>query len=50
MKKMLFIMNPYSGTRKANRYLADIISLFNKAGYEVNIRMTAGPGDPTAFT
>ena len=50
MKKMLFIMNPYSGTRKANRYLADIISLFNKAGYEVNIRMTAGPGDATAFT
>ena len=49
MKQMLFIMNPYSGTRKANRYLADIISLFNKAGYEVNIRMTAGPGDATTF-
>ena len=49
MKKMLFIMNPYSGTRKANRYLADIISLFNKADYEVNIHMTAGPGDATDF-
>ena len=49
MKKMLFIMNPYSGTRKANRYLADIISLFNKANYEVNIHMTAGPGDATKF-
>ena len=49
MKQMLFIMNPYSGTRKATRYLADIISLFNKAGYEVNIRMTAGPGDATTF-
>ena len=49
MKKMLFIMNPYSGTRKANRYLADIISLFNKADYEVNIRMTAGPGDAATF-
>lgn len=49
MKKMLFIMNPYSGTRKANRYLADIISLFNKADYEVNIRMTAGLGDAAAF-
>ena len=49
MKKMLFIMNPYSGTRKANRYLADIISLFNQADYEVNIHMTAGPGDATDF-
>ena len=49
MKKMLFIMNPYSGMRRANRYLADIISLFNRAGYEVNIHMTAGPGDATRF-
>ena len=49
MKKMLFIMNPYAGMRKANRYLADIISLFNRADYEVNIRMTAGPGDASSF-
>ena len=49
MKKMLFIMNPYSGMRKANRYLADIISLFNRAEYEVNIHMTAGSGDATRF-
>ena len=49
MKKMLFIMNPYSGTRRANRYLADIITLFNRAEYEVNIHMTAGPGDATLF-
>lgn len=49
MKKMLFIMNPYSGTRKANRFLPDIISLFNQADYEVNIRMTAGPGDAARF-
>lgn len=49
MKTMLFIMNPYSGMRRANRYLADIISLFNRADYEVNIRMTAGPGDASRF-
>ena len=49
MKKMLFIMNPFSGMRRANRYLADIISLFNRADYEVNIRMTAGPGDAANF-
>ena len=45
MKKMLFVMNPFAGMRKANRYLADVITIFNRAGYEVNIHMTAGPGD-----
>lgn len=48
MKKMLFVMNPYSGTRRANRYLADILSVFNKAGYTVITHMTAGPGDGAA--
>ncbi len=50
MKKMLFIMNPYAGMRRANRYLSDIIGLFNRADYEINIRMTAGPGDAARFT
>ena len=45
MKKMLFVMNPYAGTRKANRYLADMLSIFNRAGYAVITHMTAGPGD-----
>lgn len=45
MKKMLFIMNPFAGQRKANRYLVDIISTFNRGGYEVVTYMTAGPGD-----
>ncbi|MCI7097273.1 MAG: YegS/Rv2252/BmrU family lipid kinase [Clostridiales bacterium] len=45
MKKMLFVMNPYSGIRRANRYLADIISIFNCGGYEVTAHMTAGQGD-----
>ena len=45
MKKMLFVMNPYSGMRKAAKYLADIIGLFNRAGYEVITYMTAGSGD-----
>ena len=47
MKKMLFVMNPYSGMRKAVKYLADIISLFNRAGYDVITHMTAGSGDAT---
>ncbi|MBQ4600293.1 MAG: YegS/Rv2252/BmrU family lipid kinase [Oscillospiraceae bacterium] len=45
MKKLLFIMNPYAGMRKAARQLADIIEIFNRAGYAVDIHMTAGPGD-----
>ena len=47
MKKMLFIMNPFAGQRKANRYLAEIINVFNRADYEVIIHMTAGSGDAT---
>ena len=45
MKKMLFIMNPYAGMRKGVKYLADIIAVFNRAGYEVSTYMTAFPGD-----
>lgn len=47
MKKMLFVMNPYSGQRKANPYLTDIIALFNRAEYGVITHMTAGSGDAT---
>ena len=48
MKKLLFVMNPYSGQRRANRYLSDMISEFNRAGYDVQAHMTAGPGDAAA--
>ena len=47
MKKMLFVMNPYSGMRRANKYLADIITLFNQADFEVIVHMTRGQGDAT---
>ena len=45
MKKMLFVMNPFAGTRKANRVLAETIAIFNRAGYDVTAYMSAGPGD-----
>ena len=45
LKKMLFIMNPYAGLRHAVKNLADIISIFNRAGYDVLAYMTAGQGD-----
>ena len=45
MKKLFFVMNPYAGQRKANRQLADIIDIFNRADYEVTAYMTACSGD-----
>jgi len=45
MEKMLFIMNPFAGQRKANRHLADILLLFGSAGYEVLVHMTQKTGD-----
>ena len=47
MKKMLFVMNPYSGMRRASKYLADVIALFNQADYEVIVHMTQGQGNAT---
>lgn len=38
-------MNPFAGTRRANRHLVGILSIFNRAGYQVTAYMTAGPGD-----
>lgn len=47
MKRMLFIMNPFSGQKRANKFLPDILGLFNRAGYEVIAHMTGGTGDAT---
>ena len=47
MKKMLFVMNPFAGQKKANKFLPEILSLFNRAGYETNVYMTGGQGDAT---
>ena len=48
MKKMLFIMNPFAGVKRANRHLADILLTFTQAGYEVITHMTLGRGDAIA--
>ena len=47
MKKLLFIMNPVAGQKKANKSLPDILLLFNQAGYEVITFMTTGTGSAT---
>ena len=46
MKKMLFIMNPFAGVKRANRHLADILLTFTQAGYEVITHMTLGRTPP----
>lgn len=38
-------MNPAAGTRKANKVLTEILSVFNRAGYDVTIHITACQGD-----
>lgn len=47
MKKMLFIVNPISGQKKAVKFLPEIISLFNRADYEVITYMTGSRNDAT---
>jgi len=47
MKKMLFVLNPNAGMRRANRYLTEILTVFNRAGYMVEVYITAGQGDAT---
>lgn len=45
MKKLLFLLNPCAGTKKANRYMTEIIDIFNRADYEVTAYVTAAQGD-----
>lgn len=47
MKKMLLVVNPYSGQKKAAKLLPEIIAMFNRADYTVQVYITAGPGDAT---
>lgn len=42
---MLFILNPNAGQRKANKYLAEILAIFNRADYDVNVYVTGGRGE-----
>lgn len=46
-KKLLLIVNPCSGKKKANRALPDIIGVFDRGGYEVTTHMTTARGDAT---
>ena len=45
MKRLLLIMNPCSGTKKANPLLAEMLSMYGRAGYECLVFMTQKRGD-----
>jgi len=45
LKKLLFIVNPCAGQRRVNRYLVEILDIFNRGGYEVVTYITAQQGD-----
>ena len=45
MKKLLFVMNPCAGMRKANKVLPEILGQFNRGDYDVSVYITAHRGD-----
>ena len=49
MKKLLFVMNPMAGQKRANRFLPEILSLYNRAGYDITAYMTGGQGDAVQY-
>lgn len=42
MKNILLVINPNAGTKKANKYLTDILVLFKERGYETRVCVTMG--------
>ena len=42
-------MNPCAGTKKANKYLTDILVLFGKNGYNTTVHLTEAVGDAKKF-
>ena len=45
MEKLLLIVNPCAGQKRAKKNLAGIIELFNRAEFAVLTHITSGPGD-----
>lgn len=49
VKKLLLIMNPNAGTKRANKYLTDILFIFAEYGYDTRVCLTKGRGDGYAI-
>jgi len=47
MKKLLLILNPTSGQQRAKRVFADMVEVYNRAGYDVTAFVTGQKGDAT---
>lgn len=45
MKRLLFIYNPKAGKGKIRSHIADIVEIFDRAGYQVTIHPTRRKGD-----
>ena len=50
MKTLHLIVNPTAGTRQGRRFLPDIISVFNRAGFRCAVYMTEKRGDAVDYT
>lgn len=48
-KKALIIINPCSGTKRANKYLTDIVNIFTLKGYICTVMTTTQSGDGTVY-
>ncbi len=49
MKRLLFIVNPYAGTKRIVRALPEVLQLFRQHDYETTIYMTAERTDATGI-
>ena len=49
MERILFIMNPKSGTMQTARYLSDILQMYSDAGIRTTVLMTHQSGDAREF-
>ena len=48
MEKLLLIINPCAGQKKAKKQLTEIIDIFNRSGFTVITHITSGSGDAEA--
>lgn len=48
MERLLLIINPLAGQKKGKKLLAEIVDIFNRAGYAVFVHITACSGDAEA--
>ena len=50
MKKLLLVINPCAGMRRANRQMTEIIEIFNRGGWDTTVYVTQSRGDAQAVT